>query len=704
MHCATAAHREVDGLHWCCGPITLTERFKNPTSTFPNLNSSIPETNRDDAKRLPRQDDELEPDTITCTLHTADLDDENCCKYEALSYEWGDATNASFFISLEGRKFGVRENLWWALWHLRLENEMRVLWVGALCIDQGSVGERDHRVKQMAKVYSQATCVVAWLGQFEQVLPNSKGTCNVQQAKEYMQQFAEICKEHGEVTSLWCYSHTDDLLFDKRRIRHSLGWSVVHPESAWRTSLYKYLEDPENSSLQSLEQRHTVSKRLNLLDSAYLYREALCENLFDKVYGLLGVVPGCCRTSMEVNYDISSMKLLNILLRHNFSAHGGCVHWNNSSNKVPTKVEAIFASLGGKDELKLPTLENLPELLNTEVHFVPTIETIAVLECQPMRMEVSSPKKILMMANQKNPDDQVYRDLHFSEYYGNELCRGRGFVVPELEARFHLDSITCSDPFGDVQLGDIVYRFGSRTLLFLGWTRSRRWIKEISELYTSERIWKADEVELFLDDYRQFTELHLDGRKHADVENLWFPGMSLGCCLFDSLLSQGRNSVFDPLNWQFANSSRYARLGGIELSSIEDTKNEDDSNCRSGTVNTVLDTGPGKQSVAKVESTMPKEFWELKPSLKFTKSSPLQSQKQRYSPGFHPAALEIPILIANKPSHHVLFSTESQMHMQSSSSVRTPAEKWKCGPRSKAPSWKGPTWVSQSWLLHWNRL
>lgn len=84
-------------------------------------------------------------DEIICSLHLADLDDEQC-QYEALSYEWGDPEKPPMFIELNGEKRSVRENLWWALWNLRDEKDVRILWIDALCIDQDNELEKNHQV------------------------------------------------------------------------------------------------------------------------------------------------------------------------------------------------------------------------------------------------------------------------------------------------------------------------------------------------------------------------------------------------------------------------------------------------------------------------------------------------------------------------------------------------------------------------------
>lgn len=88
---------------------------------------------------------ESEPDLISCSVGVGNLENENC-KYEALSYEWGDEPNISFTIMVDGMRVDVRENLWWALWHIRFEQGVRVMWIDALCIDQENLKERNHQV------------------------------------------------------------------------------------------------------------------------------------------------------------------------------------------------------------------------------------------------------------------------------------------------------------------------------------------------------------------------------------------------------------------------------------------------------------------------------------------------------------------------------------------------------------------------------
>jgi len=58
----------------------------------------------------------------------------------------------------------VTENLDTALRSLRYTYDERVIWIDALCINQGDIRERTQQVTKMREIYSRATKVVVWLG------------------------------------------------------------------------------------------------------------------------------------------------------------------------------------------------------------------------------------------------------------------------------------------------------------------------------------------------------------------------------------------------------------------------------------------------------------------------------------------------------------------------------------------------------------
>ncbi|KAF4990336.1 hypothetical protein FDECE_14412 [Fusarium decemcellulare] len=101
---------------------------------------------------------------IKCQIFQAYLDDPaTIVPYDALSYVWG-STDVMDIVIMNGRVMPVTASLHDALHHLRHEDQDRILWVDALCIDQTQTRERGHQVKCMGDIYEKAERVTIWLG------------------------------------------------------------------------------------------------------------------------------------------------------------------------------------------------------------------------------------------------------------------------------------------------------------------------------------------------------------------------------------------------------------------------------------------------------------------------------------------------------------------------------------------------------------
>lgn len=100
-------------------------------------------------------------DEIQCSLQIEPLD--NLPAFDALSYAWGDH-NVTEPIIVENEPHQATVNLVMALRNLRKRKKRRLLWVDALCINQGDLDEKNTQVPLMAKIYSVSTHVIAWLG------------------------------------------------------------------------------------------------------------------------------------------------------------------------------------------------------------------------------------------------------------------------------------------------------------------------------------------------------------------------------------------------------------------------------------------------------------------------------------------------------------------------------------------------------------
>lgn len=82
--------------------------------------------------------------------------------YEALSYFWGSNDKRRSIFTDKGC-LRVTENLHAALLRLRDRSLPRIIWIDAICIDQGNKKERNHQVQLMAKIYARASRVIVWL-------------------------------------------------------------------------------------------------------------------------------------------------------------------------------------------------------------------------------------------------------------------------------------------------------------------------------------------------------------------------------------------------------------------------------------------------------------------------------------------------------------------------------------------------------------
>ncbi|ORY04568.1 heterokaryon incompatibility protein-domain-containing protein [Clohesyomyces aquaticus] len=107
--------------------------------------------------------DGSESETISLRFHRRVLDDS--LDFTALSYMWGDPDETRTIL-LDGTTFVIRENLWQFLSEVRRQGTYRktLLWIDAICINQGNIRERNHQVELMGDLYSKATLVAAWLG------------------------------------------------------------------------------------------------------------------------------------------------------------------------------------------------------------------------------------------------------------------------------------------------------------------------------------------------------------------------------------------------------------------------------------------------------------------------------------------------------------------------------------------------------------
>jgi hypothetical protein len=113
-------------------------------------------------------------DDLVCDIIHSNLLDKPA--YEAVSYTWatleGDAS-LSAHVFCRGKKIAVTKNCESMLRTMRRQGTNRMIWVDAICIDQENSEEKNHQVRLMATIYSNASQVVAYLGPTNQEISGS---------------------------------------------------------------------------------------------------------------------------------------------------------------------------------------------------------------------------------------------------------------------------------------------------------------------------------------------------------------------------------------------------------------------------------------------------------------------------------------------------------------------------------------------------
>ena len=99
---------------------------------------------------------------ITCDIRIVSLDDDPV--FDALSWCWGSVDDPARIV-VGGNFFSCRQNLDSALRHLRDQVESITLWVDAVCINQGDLGEKSSQISLMSRIYGHAQTVRIWLGE-----------------------------------------------------------------------------------------------------------------------------------------------------------------------------------------------------------------------------------------------------------------------------------------------------------------------------------------------------------------------------------------------------------------------------------------------------------------------------------------------------------------------------------------------------------
>ena len=142
-----------------------------------------PLSNTGKSFRLLKVEPGTDSEPVRCSLHLSDLSIVLIPAYETISYCWGDATLRET-LELDGQMVSVPASSVAAIRRVRLTKRYRVLWIDALCIDQGNIQERNQQVAMMTDVYTQSQGNLIYLGESDGTevgssRPNVPSLCSV---------------------------------------------------------------------------------------------------------------------------------------------------------------------------------------------------------------------------------------------------------------------------------------------------------------------------------------------------------------------------------------------------------------------------------------------------------------------------------------------------------------------------------------------
>ncbi|KAH7073702.1 heterokaryon incompatibility protein-domain-containing protein [Paraphoma chrysanthemicola] len=257
--------------------------------------------------------------TIRCKFTTFDI--AASPSYRALSYTWG-APTPTRRIAVEQGYLDIRENLCLFL-DQYCKERASLIWIDQLSIDQSNTSERNLQVGMMGQIFTQAECVIVWLGADKMLVEAAQTISNPPETPEKgFQQYEAVRTILNNVyfTRLWVVQEVvlakdvwimagPKAWISWANLRDALS-DALSTSSQWRGEWdrygYTYAERCLPDRARSLLWRERDSHR-DLVECLGTFADHDCEDPRDKVYGLLALVNQI--NGMPIDYSKSAHRI-----------------------------------------------------------------------------------------------------------------------------------------------------------------------------------------------------------------------------------------------------------------------------------------------------------------------------------------------------------------------------------------------------------
>jgi hypothetical protein len=260
---------------------------------------------------------------VSCELGIRSL--YKCPKYIALSYSWGEH-GSTRPVLLDGRIIQVTTSLEVALQEL-IARGVTIVWVDALCIDQGNDYEKVYQLRHMGTIFSKAKKVIAWLG------PAAEDSDNAMQALETIREFDDAGRHDAAILQLlkrpyWVRVWIIQELAKASRAevwcgKRMLSWRTFFKcAQKWLSTSELWASDFDHPILTLKyfcnEERKSRMGAARILLSAAMVRTLHTRATLkrDRVYALLGITRDGTETVPTPNYVQSDEQIFNAIMKH----------------------------------------------------------------------------------------------------------------------------------------------------------------------------------------------------------------------------------------------------------------------------------------------------------------------------------------------------------------------------------------------------